>query len=794
MLPSRPCATWLCKSEAMLRNCRLLLRFWTSALSKEEWRQLKDITGSRLTPWRGCQTRLITTMDTVSEEQQSVIQHTDTLPSVAGGVEESCDPKSKSCDGVASTSGIQDNTHARRYATEEGYEYLQRGHSTEIFKIIISNVPPKIGYSALKSNLKALNPAKIKKPPTATTCFVNFRSEEERQVALKALNGAVWKKRTISAKVAAPMMDPLYRKRKERSDDPESLAKRARLAAMTLEERLAEVVTPLLATPYQEQLSSKEDKVRNFLRSIARDLCARKAQPDKWIVEHVEKNDGLLCRLEPIRSSPIQSGYRNKCEFTVGMDTETSRPVVGFRLSSYEAGDFTVVTAQSCIHIPQRMKDIASLFEQYFVTSDLKPFDSRNDSGHWRQVAVRCYTSGESMVVVTFHPQSLSPEEMAAEKKKLIEYFSGSEGEKVTPLSLYVQELGRREVNWKPTYEHLLGPKHVHEDLLGLRFRISPDAFFQVNSPGAEVLYSRVGELCASNTSHPIVYDICCGTGTIGLYLAKSLSAQKVLGVEMIEQAVEDARVNAQTNGVANTEFICGKAEDVMPNMAHPLGSEVIGVVDPPRAGLHAKVVDTIRKCASLKRLVYVSCHMEGARRNLVNLCRRASNQFKGLPFRPVSATPIDLFPHTPHCEVVWLLERISRDDLKSRNQEVMSLEKDGIKSENQEVTSPKTDGMKSENQEVTSPETDDMKSENQEVTSPETDGMKSENQEVTSPETDGMKSENQEVTSPETDGMKSENQEVTSPETDGMKSGNQVVKSSTETVSTDVTELETLS
>ncbi len=147
MLPSRPCATWLCKSEAMLRNCRLLLRFWTSALSKEEWRQLKDITGSRLTPWRGCQTRLITTMDTVSEEQQSVIQHTDTLPSVAGGVEESCYPKSKSCDGVASTSGIQDNTHARRYATEEGYEYLQRGHSTEIFKIIISNVPPKIGYS-----------------------------------------------------------------------------------------------------------------------------------------------------------------------------------------------------------------------------------------------------------------------------------------------------------------------------------------------------------------------------------------------------------------------------------------------------------------------------------------------------------------------------------------------------------------------------------------------------------------------------------------------------------------------
>ncbi len=102
-------------------------------------------------------------------------------------------------------------------------------------------------------------------------------------------------------------------------------------------------------------------------------------------MEHVEKNDGLLCRLEPIRSSvsyigattiikrlrtssayaqPIQSGYRNKCEFTVGMDTETSRPVVGFRLSSYEAGDFTVVTAQSCIHIPQRMKDIASVCVQ----------------------------------------------------------------------------------------------------------------------------------------------------------------------------------------------------------------------------------------------------------------------------------------------------------------------------------------------------------------------------------------------------------------------------------------------
>ena len=133
----------------MLRNCRLLLRFWTSALSKEEWRQLKGVTGSRLSPWRAFQTRLIT-MEIVSEEQQSVLQHTDSgpaLPSVAGGVEESCDPKNKSCDGVASSSGIQDDTLARHYATEEGYEYLQRGHSTEIFKIIITNVPPKIGYS-----------------------------------------------------------------------------------------------------------------------------------------------------------------------------------------------------------------------------------------------------------------------------------------------------------------------------------------------------------------------------------------------------------------------------------------------------------------------------------------------------------------------------------------------------------------------------------------------------------------------------------------------------------------------
>jgi tRNA (uracil-5-)-methyltransferase len=187
------------------------------------------------------------------------------------------------------------------------------------------------------------------------------------------------------------------------------------------------------------------------------------------------------------------------------------------------------------------------------------------------------------------------------------------------------------------------------------RFRISVDSFFQVNTKGAEALYRLIGEWAAPDP-HTTVFDICCGTGTIGLTLANN--AKEVIGLEILPSAVEDARANATLNGVHNARFLLGKAEDTLAGVLDSFSGKCVGIVDPPRAGLHSSIIKAIRKCTALKRLVYVSCRQEAFLDNVGELCRSESNTLVGAPFRPTRAAAVDMFPHTSHVELVVLFER----------------------------------------------------------------------------------------------------------------------------------------
>lgn len=203
----------------------------------------------------------------------------------------------------------------------------------------------------------------------------------------------------------------------------------------------------------------------------------------------------------------------------------------------------------------------------------------------------------------------------------------------------------------------MTGEEWIHEELLGLKFRISPHSFFQTNTPAAEILYSAVGEW-AQLDQDSTVLDVCCGTGTIGISLAKRV--KKVIGIELCQEAVKDAEANAKANGLTNVEFHCGKAEDVFPTILNAVVSpNVTAIVDPPRAGLHSKVILAIRKAEHLKRLVYVACNAKAAMNNFIDLCRAPSNRVRGAAFRPVRAMAVDLFPQTMHCETILLFERV---------------------------------------------------------------------------------------------------------------------------------------
>jgi tRNA (uracil-5-)-methyltransferase len=198
------------------------------------------------------------------------------------------------------------------------YQYLQRGFTSEIFKIEIQNIPKYIGYGELKKKLEklGLKPVKIKKPQRfqhQPHCFVTFRCEEDREFALEALKGVVWKNKTITAKVAAPSVDPLYRQRNKRKTaaaadgGEEGAAKRARLdqkqSQLSLGQRLDKVVTPLLGTAYESQLATKTAQMRLALQKAAYLIQKEGSNPGGEFARQVDRHRGMMCELEPILAS-----------------------------------------------------------------------------------------------------------------------------------------------------------------------------------------------------------------------------------------------------------------------------------------------------------------------------------------------------------------------------------------------------------------------------------------------------------------------------------------------------------
>uniref|UniRef100_A0A8C5IM25 tRNA (uracil(54)-C(5))-methyltransferase n=1 Tax=Junco hyemalis TaxID=40217 RepID=A0A8C5IM25_JUNHY len=419
------------------------------------------------------------------------------------------------------------------------------------------------------------------------------------------------------------------------------------------EERLANAVTPLWRLPYQEQLQVKYESQRKTLQTLASRL--------EELGIDAQKPGGLCCPLQPVVPSPIINGYRNKSTFSVNRGPDGNPKTVGLYVGTGRERNIVCVKANHVENIPSKHKQVAQCYEEFICQSPLDPCILFHKGGHWRELMVRTSRCGHTMAIITFHPQQLGQEELAAQKALLKEFFTRGPGAVCALTSLYFQESTMTRCSHEQSpYQLLHGAPHISEELLGLRFRISPDAFFQVNTAGAELLYQAVGELCQA-AGDTVLLDICCGTGTIGLSLAHRVS--KVIGVEVVEKAIEDAEWNAAFNGISNCEFHSGKAEAVLPQLlaswedARPL----VAVVNPSRAGLHYRVVRAIRNCSAIRRLLYISCKPEGeAMRNFLELCCPPDPRKKlaGEPFAPVMAIPFDMFPHTVHCELVLLFTR----------------------------------------------------------------------------------------------------------------------------------------
>ncbi|XP_017580704.2 tRNA (uracil-5-)-methyltransferase homolog A [Pygocentrus nattereri] len=550
------------------------------------------------------------------------------------------------------------------------YRYIKGDlFTSEIFKVEIQNLPKYIGFNDLKKflNKQGLNPHKIKLIGRQTFAFVTFKNKEERDKAMKLVHGMQWKGKVLSVRLAKPKADPIVRKRRQDEGAVDSGQPDCKRPAdgQDVEDdeplciQIANAVTPLWKVPYEEQLRRKEQEVEAVLQTLAREIGNNNKAMLPWLFVQKEKNRNMCCPLEAIRPSPLQTEYRNKCEFVIGTGADGEDKTVGFRLGKYKGGSCAVVSPSDTIHIPKDAKRVVQAFQQYIRTTPYAVYSPETYEGHWRQLTVRTSRTDQIMAMVFFNPQKLPEEEIKSLKDSLRQYFTDGEGKASGITSLHFVRIGQRTSAGTEDLpcELVAGDEWIHEELLGLKFRISPHSFFQTNTLAAEVLYSAVGEW-AQLDHESTVLDVCCGTGTIGISLAKRV--KKVIGIELCQEAVEDAKVNAEANGLTNIEFHCGKAEDIFPTVLNAIVSpNVTAVVDPPRAGLHSKVILAIRRAEHLKRLVYVACNAKAAMNNFVDLCRAPSNRVRGNPFRPVRAMAVDLFPQTMHCETILLFERV---------------------------------------------------------------------------------------------------------------------------------------
>lgn len=451
-----------------------------------------------------------------------------------------------------------------------------------------------------------------------------------------------------------------------------------------------EATCPLATIPYEEQLTQKENEMKEVLKALGKAILKVNSSCKKYF--HNNENSELLpCKFLGIKPSPKVHGYRNKSEFAIGKNSN-GEIIVGFRLGSYADGSIEVGPIDDLPHIPDNVKKIANNFEKFVRQSKYQVFNPEYNSGHFRQLTIRSSEiNNEIMIIIGIYSQNLqNDDELNELKKEIIEFYENSnEIDNKENLSLYYQDMKRREIGqmYNPV-EHLWGKTHIYDRILNLEFRISPLAFFQINTLGAEILYEQAIKL-ANLKPHTTVLDICCGTGTIGLCFSKHCN--QVIGVDIIADAIKDAEFNAQQNHIKNVKFYAGNADDHIHSMvkeaiydctAKREQCDIVAIVDPPRAGLHNKSILALRNASDLNRLVYISCNPKSAQRNWIDLARPESKTYKGSPFIPKIAIAVDMFPHTTHTELVILFERMTDENVKECTTENSSKDKSDDKEE----------------------------------------------------------------------------------------------------------------
>lgn len=365
---------------------------------------------------------------------------------------------------------------------------------------------------------------------------------------------------------------------------------------------------------YEYQLAWKQKRVQDAIRRIGR----------------------IEAEVLPIIGMDNPEGYRNKSQFPVGL--QDNRLVMGF----YQKRSHNIVDTDYCRIQHPLINKAAKVVKQALIDLNIEPYNEQNHTGVVRHAVIRTSFSRKTLMVIFVTRTNEFPHqgELVAELTK-----------KLPELTSIYQNVNPKVTNVIFGYESRLlwGEAYLLDQIGDLEFAISPRSFFQVNPHQTKVLYDLAKET-AGLTGKETVWDLYCGIGTIGLYLASD--AEKVIGVETVPEAVEDARFNADLNGIRHAEFYTGKAEDLAPKLLDQGLKPDVVIVDPPRRGCDPSLLETIQK-VQVPKVVYVSCNPSTLARDLGILVEAG--------YRVESVQPVDMFPDTSHVECVTLMSKVEK-------------------------------------------------------------------------------------------------------------------------------------
>lgn len=326
--------------------------------------------------------------------------------------------------------------------------------------------------------------------------------------------------------------------------------------------------------------------------------------------------------------------YRNKAQYPVGYDKGI---IVGF----YASNSHRIIDFDNCSIGSEKNQEILKAVKEFITKNNITAYDEKTGKGTIRHILIReGHFTGEIMVCLIVNSYSFKY------KKQLIDVLKNISGIKSISINYNTTQ---SNVILGEKVETIYGSDYITDYIGNLKFEISPLSFYQVNPVQTEKLYGKALEFADLKGSETVI-DAYCGIGTISLFLAQN--ANKVYGIEIVPQAIDDAVKNAENNNITNAEFFVGKSEDVIPKLYKTRGVKPdVMVVDPPRKGCEESLLNLMLQM-NPKRIVYVSCDSATLARDLKILC--STKQYK-----VDKVQPVDMFPHTGHVETVVLLNKI---------------------------------------------------------------------------------------------------------------------------------------